>query len=43
MRFLAPDILNRIIEGQHPENWNTHMLCNCYAMDWGEQREYFKI
>lgn len=43
MRFLSPDILKKILTGTQLEHWNTHLMYNCYKIDFKKQREYFGI
>jgi hypothetical protein len=39
--FLAPDIIESILEGRQPHNLNFEKLCEHVPLSWAEQREHF--
>jgi site-specific DNA recombinase len=39
--FLAPDIIESILEGRQPHDLNFQKLCQSIPLNWAEQREHF--
>ena len=39
--FLAPDIIESILEGRQPQDLNFEKLCRDVPSSWAEQREHF--
>lgn len=39
LRFLAPDIIESIIEGTQPSDWTVEKLFKAKTFDWNEQRQ----
>jgi len=39
--FLAPDIIESILEGRQPHDLNFEKLCQNIPLSWAEQREHF--
>src|SRR5271169_2945913 len=39
--FLAPDIIESILEGRQPHDLNFEKLCQDVPLSWAEQREHF--
>ena len=39
--FLAPDIIESILEGRQPHDLNFERLCQDVPLNWAEQREHF--
>jgi site-specific DNA recombinase len=39
--FLAPDIIESILEGRQPHDLNFEKLCQNIPLNWAEQREHF--
>lgn len=43
LRFLAPDIIEAIIDGTQPSQWTVEKLFAIKTLDWNEQREILGI
>ena len=43
LRFLAPDIIELILDGTQPADWTVEKLFNIKTLDWNEQRQILGI
>jgi serine/threonine protein kinase len=43
LRFLAPDIVQKIIEGTQPVNWSVQKLFGIKTLDWNKQRKILAL
>ena len=43
LRFLAPEIIEQILNGTQPKDLTVQKLFNIKTLDWAEQRELLKI
>jgi hypothetical protein len=41
LTLLAPDIVDSILDGTHPDRLNISVLKKGFPLDWGEQRARF--
>jgi hypothetical protein len=43
LRFLAPDIIDRILNGTNPSDWSVQKLLKLRNLDWIEQRKLLTV
>ena len=43
LRFLAPDIIETILDGTHPVDWTVEKLFTIRTFDWPKQRDQLRI